>query len=67
MVACTIGLLGTFAIGIVAVGIDRADRADAAGRRPGARAHMIGRGDALATLDQRPIALNEMPKLSAAC
>ena len=30
------------AFGIVAVGVDRADRADAAGRRPGARAGMVG-------------------------
>ncbi len=36
---------------IVAVGVDRADRADAARRRPGTRAGMVGRGDALAPLD----------------
>ena len=39
--------------GIVAVGIDRRDGADAAGRGPGARAQMVGRRYALATFDKR--------------
>ena len=39
---------------IVAVGIDSADGADAAGCRPGARARVIGRGDPFAAFDQRP-------------
>src|SRR5207302_790524 len=39
---------------IIAVGIDCADRPDAASSGPGARARVIGRGDALAAFDQRP-------------
>src|SRR5206468_7830865 len=40
--------------GIVAVGIDGADGADAAGGGPGAGAGVVGRRHALAALDQRP-------------
>ncbi len=40
--------------GIIAVGIDRRYRADAAGRRPGAGAGMVGGGNALPSFDQRP-------------
>ena len=40
--------------GIIAVGIDRRDGADAAGRRPGTAAGMIGGGHTLAAFDQRP-------------
>jgi hypothetical protein len=40
--------------GIIAIGVDGGHGADAAGRRPGARAGMVSRGDALAALDQRP-------------
>ena len=39
---------------VVAVGIDRGDGADAAGRRPRAAAGVVGRADALAAFDQRP-------------
>jgi len=42
------------AIGVIAVGVDRADRADAACRSPGPRRSVIGRRDALAALYQRP-------------
>ena len=39
--------------GVVAVGVDRGDGADAAGGGPGARAQCVGRRHALAALDQR--------------
>ena len=42
------------AFGIVAVGVDGGDGADAAGCRPGAAAGMVGRGHAFAAFDQRP-------------
>src|SRR6185369_15174077 len=42
------------AFGVVAVGVDRADGADTAGGRPGARASMVCRRHALAAFDQRP-------------
>jgi len=38
---------------VIAVGVDRADRTDAARQRPRARRQMVGRGDAFATLDER--------------
>src|SRR5581483_10174621 len=40
--------------GVVAVGVDRRDRADPSGSCPGAGARMIGRADALAAFNQRP-------------
>src|SRR3954447_26130565 len=40
--------------GVIAVGVDRTDRADAARGSPGARARVVGRADALAAFDQRP-------------
>ncbi len=42
------------AVDVIAVRIDGGDGADAAGGGPGAGAGMIGHGDALAALDQRP-------------
>src|SRR5690606_15852358 len=40
--------------GVVAVGVDRTDRANSPGRRPGPRTHVVGRRNALSALDQRP-------------
>ena len=42
------------ALGIIAIGIDRADRADPTSGRPSTRTHAVGGRDALAALDHRP-------------
>src|SRR3546814_9816201 len=47
-------LFRSLAVGIVAVGVDGRNGADAARRRPGARAGVVRRRNALAPLDQRP-------------
>ena len=49
-----IDLRHDLAFGIIGIGIDRTDRADAARRRPGTRTGMVGSRHALAALDQRP-------------
>src|SRR5690606_35579150 len=43
-----VNLRDDLAFGVIAVGVHRADRADAAGRGPGTRAHVIGRRNTLA-------------------
>ena len=49
-----VNLWNDLAAGVIAVGIDRADRANAARRRLGARTGMVGSRHALAAFDQRP-------------
>src|SRR6202012_6007051 len=51
---CFIDLGDDASLGVIAVRIDRRNRADAAGRGPGAGACMVRRADALAAFDQRP-------------
>src|SRR3546814_5283627 len=49
-----IDLRDDLSLGVVTVGIDRRNGADAARRGPGAARHMVGRRHALAAFDQRP-------------
>src|SRR5690606_16986743 len=49
-----VDLRDDLAFGIVTVGVDRANRADATCGRPRSRTHVIGRGYPLTAFDQRP-------------
>src|SRR5205823_2845493 len=51
---CLIDLRNDPTFGVIAVGVDRRDGADAPRGRPGARARMVGGRNALAAFDQRP-------------